>query len=601
VNVSLVGEPTPAAYREAARALAADRASELRPLRVAVLSTVTAAPLAPYLIVEGARRGLRVEPWFGPYNQLEPQLLDAASALYASKPDVVVVAARLEDLLPDLFGRFASFAPGGIDAQLASVRERYDALVAAVRRHCDATVLLGNFTEPWPAPLGLAGALHDPSPSQVVERANALLAQLCARNPGVYVLDVARAALEMGLERWNDAKLASMARIPWSFPAQVALARCLARHLRALTRPACKCLVVDLDGTLWGGVLGEDGVAGVALDADYPGRVYRDFQRALLALRARGILLAIASKNDEATVREVFDGHPDMVLRWDDFAAVEIGWTDKATSLRAIARALNIGTDALAFYDDSPLERDWVRAQLPEVTVIDVPEGPLERVRALAESDAFDQLRISDEDRVRADSYRAEAERERLRARVVSLEDFWRGLDTTVRIGPLDAEHLPRAIQLMAKTNQFNLTGRRHTAAQVQVMLDAGAVALWLRARDRYGDYGVVGVAIAVPEPDAVWRVDTFLLSCRALGRQVESALLAALGQHVARVGGRTLVGEFVATGRNHAAGAFFRDHGFAPLDTTGRLWRRQLDAAALEPPSFVALESCDAVEAGGR
>jgi FkbH-like protein len=593
-------EANPAAYREAARRIKADPPPGLKALRLAVLSTFTAEPLEPYLVVECAQRGLRVEPWFGPFNQLEQQALDPNSPLYAANPEVIVVATRLEDLLPDLFWRFASLTPEGIDAQISLVTERYESLAAGIRRNSTATLFFSNFTQPMRAPLGLASALHDPAPGAVVEQANAALAALCRRSAGVYLLDLARAALEMGLDRWNDPKLAYLARIPFSLHAQIEVGRRVARHLRALCFPACKCLVVDLDNTLWGGVLGEDGAEGIALGADYPGSVYQDFQRALAGLRARGILLAIASKNDPAAVRDVFEKHPDMVLGWEDFAAVQIHWEDKASSLRAIARELNIGTDALAFYDDSPVEREWVRGQLPDVTVIEVPERLLERVGALSDSGAFDQLRISDDDRRRAESYREEGDRERLRARAVSPEEFWRSLATTVRVGSLDAANLPRVVQLMAKTNQFNLTTRRHTAAQVEAMLEAGAVGLWLRARDRYGDYGLVGVALAVPEPEQAWRIDTFLLSCRALGRQVEGALLAALARFVARQGGRCLVGEFVATAHNRVTERFFAEHGFASLDSAGRMWRLALDAASLEPPPFVALEACDEVKAHG-
>ena len=594
-------ETNPADYREAARRITADPSRELKALRVAVLSTFTAASLEPYMVVEGARRGLRVEPWFAPYNQLEPQALDPTSALYATRPDVIVILARLEDLLPDLFWRFASLAPEMIDAQLGLVAERHETLVAEIRQHSAATLFLSNFTEPWHSPLGLASALHEPAPGAVVERANAVLAALCRRSAGVYLLDLARAALEIGLDRWNDRRLAHVARIPLSLAAQIEVGRRVARHLRALSFPPCKCLVVDLDNTLWGGVLGEDGPEGIALGAEYPGSAYQEFQRGLSSLRARGVLLAIASKNDPAAVRDLFEKHPDMVLGWADFAAVQIHWEDKASSLRTIARELNIGVDAMAFYDDSPVEREWVRGQLPEVTVIEVPESPLERVRALSDSGAFEQLRISDDDRRRAESYREQGERERLRAGAVSPEEFWRSLGTTIRVGSLDAGNLPRVAQLMAKTNQFNLTTRRHTAAEIRAMLEAGAVGLWLRARDRYGDYGLVGVALAVSEPGHAWRIDTFLLSCRALGRQVEGGLLAALAQQVARQGGRHLIGEFIATARNQPAERFLAEHRFAPLDGSARLWRLDLNAAALEPPRFVALETCAEGEADGR
>jgi FkbH-like protein len=599
--VSAAPDAHPAAYREAARRLESDPSSHLQPLRLAVLSTFTAAPLEPYLVVEGAARGLRVAPWFGPYNQLEQEALDPASALYASRPDVILLVAHLEDLLPDLFWRFASLAPDEIDARLALVAERFRSLVASIRRNTTASVLVANFVPPRRAPLGLANTLHEPAPEGVVERANAEVAALCRRSAGVYPLDLARSALELGLDRWNDARLSYVASIPWSVAAHVEIGRRVGRCLRALSFPPCKCLVVDLDDTLWGGVLGEDGPEGIALGADYPGRAYRDVQRALVGLRARGVLLAIASKNDPTLVREVFDTHPDMVLRWDDFAAREIHWGDKATSLNAIAERLGIGTDALAFYDDSPIEREWVRARLPGVTVLDVPESPADRAFRLSDVEAFDQFHISEDDRRRTEASRENQERERARALAISPEQFWRDLETTACVGSLDAATLSRAVQLMAKTNQFNVTTRRHTAAQVEAMLAAGAVGLWLRARDRYGDYGLVGVALATPTADGTWCVDTFLLSCRALGRRVVGALLAALARRVVERGGHALLGEFIATARNGPARRFFAEHGFAPLDADGKTWRLELDAASLRPPPYVTLEIGDGCDAGSR
>jgi FkbH-like protein len=209
------------------------------------------------------------------------------------------------------------------------------------------------------------------------------------------------------------------------------------------------------------------------------------------------VLLAVASKNNEVDVLEVFQNHPDCVLKIEDFAALQIHWQDKAGSLRTIAKELNIGTDALAFFDDSRVEREWVRSHMPEVTVIEVPDNPLDFARALDESGAFDHLAISAEDQRRAEMYQKEKERRRLQSESISLEDFLGHLNMKATIGFVDQETLPRVAQLVAKTNQFNLTTRRHTPSELQAMIESGAVALWLRVADRFADNGLVGVALA--------------------------------------------------------------------------------------------------------
>jgi hypothetical protein len=317
------------------------------------------------------------------------------------------------------------------------------------------------------------------------------------------------------------------------------------------------------------------------------------FQRALASLR--GLLLAIASKNDLAAVRDLFEKHPDMVLGLDDFAAVQIHWEDKASSLRAIARELNIGTDALAFYDDSPVEREWVRGQLPDVTVIEVPERLLERVGALSDSGAFDQLRISG---VRNAGPNLTAKKGIVTPARAHGQSRVLAQSVDHRARRIAGRREPAARRPAHGQDQpVQSPTRRHRRGRGDARGRRGGV---VAARDRYGDYGLVGVALAVPELEQTWRIDTFLLSCRALGRHVEGALLTALARFVARQGGRCLIGEFVATPHNRVTERFFAEHGFVSLDPAGRMWRLELDAAALEPPPFVALEACDEVDAHG-
>lgn len=262
------------------------------------------------------------------------------------------------------------------------------------------------------------------------------------------------------------------------------------------------------------------------------------------------------------------------------------------SGLRVIARELNIGTDALAFFDDNPMEREWVSSQMPEVTVISLPTSePLGYVRALEESGAFDHLTISEDDRKRADYYQREVARKRSQAQSSSIEAFLKELQMTATVGFIDGRTRSRVTQLLAKTNQFNLTTRRHSEADLDALTERGAVALWLRLEDRYGGYGLVGVAIAVPAKDRWWTIDSFLLSCRVLGRQVETTLVAVLAQTVSDRGGVGLIAELIPTSKNSPTKDFPQNHGFEAVDDDGRMWRRSLSCKSLEVPEFMKVK----------
>ncbi|MFC1874296.1 HAD-IIIC family phosphatase [Chloroflexota bacterium] len=584
-------KPTPSAYLKAARQIEAGKFEELRPVSVDILSTFTADLLRPYLIVESACRGLLARPYFAPFNQLEQPVLDGNSSLYQSMPDVVIIATRPEEIAPNLATRFVSLSRGDIDNELAGIEARLQGLIEGLRRFTNATILVFNYAGPTFLAAGLADTSLETSQSSAIQRANDRVAEICRKSPGVLVFDYARLTQEIGLQRLHDPKLWYLGRIPFGVETQLKAGRWLARYLRAICLPPCKCLAVDLDNTLWGGVLGEEGLGGIALGEDYPGNVYKEFQRRLLSLRDRGILLALNSKNNEADAIEVFQRHPDCVLKMDDFASVQINWQDKATNMAAIAEELNIGTDAIAFFDDNPVEREWVRTQMPEVTVIEVPESPLDFWRALEWSGAFDHLVIAAEDRQRAGMYQKEHERKQLQAQSVSLDEFLQQLNMVATIGSVNSETsetLPRVAQLVTKTNQFNLTTRRHTSSELETMIESGAAALWLRVTDRFGDNGLVGVAIVLPGESGQWLIDTFLLSCRVIGRQVETALLGTISRIIRQRGGKALLGEYIPTPRNTIAAEFYPAHRFEPLDSDRRLWKWDLSRGEIALPEFI-------------
>ena len=590
-NIWIGLKPTPSSYLKTAREIAAGAIDDLQPVNVALLSTFTSEILSPYLIVECARRGLIADLYFAPFNQLEQQVLDSGGPLYRSQPDFVVLATRLEEIAPRLVERFVSLSADEIENEMAAIHQRLSGLLEGLRRSTKATVFLFDFASPIRLAAGLADSTLERSQPSVVQQANDLLAGLCQQYPDVHLFDYSRLVQSTGQDNWQDPKLWYLGRIPLGAEAQLKTGQQLARYIRAASFPPAKCLVVDLDNTLWGGVLGEEGIGGIKLSDDYPGNVYKEFQRQILALRDRGILLAIASKNNKADVEEAFAKHPDLVLKLDDFSARQIHWEDKASSLEAIAEELNIGIDSLVFFDDSPVERDWVRSRLPGVTVVDVPETPLEYADALESSEVFDFLTISAEDRMRAGMYQSEHGRRQLQKSSVSLEEFLKQLETKATVGRLDRDTLPRVAQLMAKTNQFNLTNRRHTASDLQEMVAAGAVALWLRVADKYGDNGLVGVGIAVPEDSTRWTIDSFIMSCRVFGRHVETALLSGLTREIKERGGSTLVGEYIPTAKNVMVANLYPDHGFVTVNGSGERWEWDLSTGEIPPPDMVTIQ----------
>jgi len=364
------------------------------------------------------------------------------------------------------------------------------------------------------------------------------------------------------------------------------------RFLHPLTGKVAKAVVVDLDNTLWGGVIGEDGIGGIQLSSEHPGAAYQKLQRALLDLHHRGILLAICSKNNADDAMEALQNHPGMLLKPEHFAAVRINWGDKSQNLREIAAELNVGIDSLAFVDDNPIERQQIRIQVPEVFVIELPDDAMGFATAIHECPRFDRLSLSAEDHQRSEYYQKQRERGRLEQTVSSREDFYRSLQQEVEIAPLDRFTLPRIAQLTNKTNQFNLTTRRYTEQQISELASSPDWNCFsLRVRDRFGDNGLVGVAITRKQ-EKTYEVDTLLMSCRVIGRTVETAFLSFLAEHARKQGAQRLQGWFLPTKKNAPARDFYSSHGFQVLELNGRgtLWGLNLQQGHVACPEWIRL-----------
>lgn len=559
--------PKPAEALALAREIRRDgEGCGLRPLRAAFLASFSLQFSEPYLVLEAARRGLLLRTYFGAFGQFEQELAEETE-LARFAPELLVLALRPEDVDPDAVVRY--HATGGKRfAELAEqLLDRLAGCVQLLRAHSRAPVLIANFATPPQLPLGVFDASAPASLTHAFADANRRLAAALCDHPDAFVWDYAGLVRSQGAAGWSDRRLMALARDPVGARHQPALARHLLRTVHGLLRPPAKCLVLDLDNTLWGGVVGDDGLEGLRLGDDHPGVVYKSFQRAVLALRDRGVLLAVASKNDLDTAVEVFRKHPEMLIRLEDLAAIRISWGPKSQALREIAAELNLGADALVFFDDNPVERAEVRANAPEVRVVEVLADPLLLETTLAECGEFDAAILAEEDATRADFYRQEGERRELLQRAGTVEEFLGGLAMRATVGRLGRSTLQRIAQLLAKTNQFNLTTRRHGRADLEAIGgDPAHVVAWLRLSDRYGDAGLVCAGILRREgEDAV--IDTFLMSCRVMGRGVERAFLAYLIEEARALGCRRLVGDYLPTPKNVIVKGLYPELGFELCD----------------------------------
>lgn len=551
-------------------------ASTLRPVRLAVAATHTLDFMLEATPATGLRHGILTEIFRADYGQIAQAVLDPASTLYDACPDLVWLAF---DAVSLGLARPRLDAEGGEQAVQAAL-EYVLSLRDAVHKHSGSGVILHTLPVPHVALFGSFDACEPGSVRAMVRRFNSRLA---AEGPeaGDLLFDMAGLAEQVGLARWHDPGRWHEAKLPFALDAVPLAADHLCRLIAAARGLSRKCLVLDLDNTLWGGVIGDDGVEGIKLgQGSAAGEAFTAIQTYAKDLRARGVILAVCSKNEDANARLPFRHHEEMVLTEDDIAVFVANWTDKASNLRHIAHTLNIGTDALVFLDDNPAERERVRQELPEVAVPEVGDDPSEYVSLLAGAGYFEAISFGDEDRQRADMYQANAQRTSEMQKIGNMDDYLRSLEMVCTIRPFDALGRSRTAQLINKSNQFNLTTRRYTEADVAAIEDDPAkFTMQVRLVDRFGDNGMISVVI-FDKLGEEWRCDTWLMSCRVLGRRVEEAVLAYVAAAARREGAVRLVGDYLPTPKNGLVERHFEKLGFTLVETLeggGTRWALEL------------------------
>lgn len=559
----------------------------LTPLRVAILRSFTIEPMVPLLRARAYAAGLDLQVMVGDHNVIAQELLDPASRLHTFAADVVLIAALTRDAAPALWT-----GDGDLAAAADGVAAEVGQWIGAFRQHSAATVVIQSFEQPAYATDGILDATGGRGQRQAIRGANQALATMAASHRGVYLLDYDELMARHGRLAWADPQKDLAMRVPLRPDAYAWLADEYMRFLHPLGQRICKVLAVDLDNTLWGGVVGEDGPSGIRLGVDYPGSAYLALQRELKALSRRGILLAICSKNNQDEAMAVLKDHPEMLLRPDDFAAVRMNWDDKASNLRAIAAELNVGLDAVAFLDDNPVEREWVRSQAPDVHVIDVTDDPVMYVDAIRRTPVFERLALSVEDQAKTEQYQHQRARVAAAESAGSVAGFLQALEMKATIDNLTPATLARVAQLTQKTNQFNVTTRRYTDEQInRFAADPANILRTIRVSDRYGDNGLVGLLMASTTGDRC-EIDTLLLSCRVIGRDVEAALLADAAAQACARGASILAGRYVPSAKNAPASDVFARHGFEKRaeSAEGSCWELDLTRQSVTTPDWIAV-----------
>lgn len=588
-----------------------DRLSDplaLTKFKLAILRSFTVEPIVPLLRAEAFACGIDLEVHIGDFNTYVQDMLDGQSALYRFAPDAVVLAVRTGQAAPELWRDFADLGPEGAERVVRDVVQRYEQWIGAFRKHSQAALIVHSLERPSSPSLGVLDDQSEAGQSGLIRQINRELRRIAGGFQGVYVLDYDALVARHGSQHWHDERKWLTVRFPIAAGYLLQMAREWMRFIVPLSGRTAKVLVVDLDNTLWGGVIGEDGMAGIQVGPEFPGAAYQALQRALLDLSRKGILLAVCSKNNLDDAMEALEKHPGMLLRAKHFAALRVNWTDKQQNLREIAQELNVGIDALAFLDDNPFEREQVRVALPGVIVIDLPRNPLEYASAVRNCAALERLTLSAEDQRRTEMYASQKHRAGAEQTFLSKEDFFRFLEQEAELEPVSDLTLARIAQLTQKTNQFNLTTRRYTEPQIAEMAQKPDWHIFsIRVSDRFGDQGLVGVAITHDEGEQC-EVDTFLLSCRVIGRTVETALLSHLAKSAAERGRKRLVGWFLPTKKNAPARDFYRQHGFERQESNGAgsLWALELSRSTLRCPDWITLKvsvgsSTTKTTAGGR
>ena len=539
-------------------------ASALPQYSLAVLGDCATQHLATALRGYGVSAGIRLNVFDADYDQIDAQVMAPDSELYRFAPQGVLLQMCTEKLQEAFYDRPPEARASFAEDTYARIRQIWSRIGSRI----PATVLQCNFPLIDDGVFGQFGNKTEQSFLFQQRKLNYLLMQGCQEAKNTFLIDLDALQTALGRSTFADPKLYYVAKMPISLAALPAAAKLVVDVVRSLQGAVKKCLVLDLDNTLWGGVIGDDGLSGIQIGELGTGHAFSDFQKWLKELKNRGILLTVCSKNNEDTAKEPFEKHPEMVLRLEDFSMFVANWEDKARNIRTIQQALNIGMDSMVFLDDNPFERELVRTMIPEITVPELPEDPALYLQYLRGLDLFETASYSREDAGRTEQYREKAQRAAFEAAFQSYDDYLEALQMRASAAAFDPFHYPRIAQLTQRSNQFNLRTVRYTEAEIETLAqDDSRIGLYFTLKDKFGDHGLISVVVLEKQPEDTLFISEWLMSCRVLKRGMEEFIVDKILSVAAQQGFRRVVGEYIPTPKNAMVKDLYEQLGFASLE----------------------------------
>lgn len=557
--------------------------------RIAILRNYTVEMLIPVLRGEVALQSTFPAVYVGEYDNVFQEVMQGESSLYKFKPDVINISICLQNLSPKLAYEYTSLSYTQITTEVERIRNFYANVIIAIRENTNAAVLIENLYRESVACAGILDYQLKISEKNIVDELNKAIYDLALQHENVYVVDVNSIIYELGYKNAVDYQAWDKSKNPFSKEMLVSLGQEYMQYYSVLLGKMKKCIVLDCDNTLWGGIVGEDGPYGLKIGDDYPGIAYKHFQQEIIHLKNRGIIITLCSKNNEQDVWEVFDSNPNMVLSKNDIVDFEINWDSKAENIKKIAERINIGLDSIVFVDDSPFECELVRNQLPEVEVIQLSKNISENASLIRSCRLFNSLALTEDDKTRNATYKAEQVRKNLQSKYNTMDEYLSSLNMKAIIRRNMPEDVPRIAQMTQKTNQFNLTTRRYTESDIIGYIDSGSAdVISIKLADDISDMGIIGAAIILYK-DKIALIDTFLLSCRALGRRVEDVLYEYVVQQAKRRRCISLQGEYICTKKNQQVEDLYERFGMNKLSCQFNdvvIW--QTESFLFKKPDFI-------------
>lgn len=533
---------------------------DLLTVKVALMGDCATQLLATAVRGYGVKEEYAIDLFDADYNQIKMMAMDPQSEVYEHHPEYIIIQMCVEKL----FERFCETPLQERESFADTVLTEIETVWRQISQYSKSKVLQFDFVELYDNIFGSYGFKVESSFSYQLRKLNFLLIQTALKYAHVFLLPLSEIQNKLGRTQFFDEKYYYSAKVPISLEALPHAAKLVIDAIIAQKGKIKKCVVLDLDNTLWGGVIGDDGLSGIQIGELGAGHAFSDFQLWLRELKNRGIVLTVCSKNNEDTAKEPFEKHPEMILRLDDISMFVANWDDKASNIRNIQKTLNLGMDSFIFLDDNPFERNMVRSLIPEITVPELPEDPAQYLSYLQDLNLFETASFSEEDQNRTKQYRAEISRMSLQQQFNTVDEYLESLEMVAEAREFDSFHTPRIAQLTQRSNQFNLRTIRYTEDDIsRIANDEHYITIYFTLKDKFGDHGLISVVILEKMDRETLFVDTWLMSCRVLKRGMEEFIVNTIIDKARRGGYNKIIGEYIKTPKNVMVEHLYAKMGF--------------------------------------